>query len=124
MLPSEVEHLHTKDKIQANHAKNHAKINKKITVAFNKEKNVQLINYTDFITSQKCYADTINHFSRQVYYKLSQTVANIINSHDKTKGHAVKTTLDKMEAEQKRKAKKERRKYLIKRIWRLIKTRK
>lgn len=126
MLPSEVEHLHTKDKIWANHAKNHAKINKKITAAFNTEKNVQLVNYTDFITSQKCYADTINHFSRQVYYKLSQTVANIINSHDKTKGHAVeikdKTTLDKMEAEEKRKAKKERRKYLIKRIWRLIKT--
>lgn len=126
MLPSEVEHRHTKDKIWANHAANHAKINRAVRDAFNGEENVRLINYTDFITSQKCYADHINHFSRQVYYQLSQTVVDIINAHDKTKGYSVemkdKEILDKMEAEQKKKAKKDRRKYLAKRIWRLIKT--
>lgn len=126
MLPSEVEHRHTKDKIWANHAENHAKINRKIKAAFDGEESVRLINYTDFITSQECYADTINHFSRQVYYQLSQTIADIINAHDKTMGHSVemkdKAILDKMEAERKKKAKKDRRKYLVKRIWRLIKT--
>ena len=54
------------------------------------------------------------------------TVDNI-NEHDKIKGYSVemkktKKILNKMEAEQKKKAKKDRRKYLVKRIWRLIKT--
>lgn len=54
------------------------------------------------------------------------TVDNI-NAHDKIKGYSVemkknKKILNKMEAEQKKKAKKDRRKYLVKRIWRLIKT--
>ena len=50
------------------------------------------------------------------------TVDNI-NAHDKIKGYSVEMKiLNKMEAEQKKKAKKDRRKYLVKRIWRLIKT--
>ena len=54
------------------------------------------------------------------------TVDNI-NAHDNIKGYSVemkktKKILNKMEAEQKKKAKKDRRKYLVKRIWRLIKT--
>ena len=54
------------------------------------------------------------------------TVDNI-NAHDKIKGYSVemkktKKILNKMEEEQKKKAKKDRRKYLVKRIWRLIKT--
>ena len=54
------------------------------------------------------------------------TVDNI-NAHDKIKGYSVemkktKKILNKMEAEPKKKAKKDRRKYLVKRIWRLIKT--
>lgn len=54
------------------------------------------------------------------------TVDNI-HAHDKIKGYSVemkktKKILNKMEAEQKKKAKKDRRKYLVKRIWRLIKT--
>lgn len=39
---------------------------------------LHLIDYTDFITSNKDYTDSIDHFQRYVHYKIAQSANNII----------------------------------------------
>lgn len=79
MLGSEID-FHKNTAEFAHHAENNLVVNKKITEAFASINNVILINYTDYITSQECYADCINHFSRKVYYEIAQKVTQLINS--------------------------------------------
>lgn len=79
MLGSEID-CHKNTAEFEHHAENNIAVNKKITETFASIKNVILINYTDFITSQGCYADCINHFSRKVYYEIAQKVIQVINS--------------------------------------------
>ena len=40
---------------------------------------MRTINITDFITSQEDFADCINHFSRNVYYKIAGEICRYIN---------------------------------------------
>lgn len=83
MLGSEID-FHKNTAEFAHHAANNMVVNKKITEAFTSISNVILINYTNYITSQECYADCINHFSRKVYYEIAQKVTQLINSKQET----------------------------------------
>lgn len=40
---------------------------------------IRLIEMTDYIHSQEDYADSINHFSRNVYYQLATALCACIN---------------------------------------------
>ena len=40
---------------------------------------MRAINITDYIYSQEDYADCINHFSRNVYYKIAGEICKYIN---------------------------------------------
>jgi hypothetical protein len=40
---------------------------------------IRLINVTDFIRSQDDFIDSVNHFSRSVYYKIAGEIARYIN---------------------------------------------
>ena len=62
----------------------HKKLNDKIkTWAQNKE-NVYLIEINQYITSQKDYTDTINHFQKRIYYHIAQDILKIL-SNEKSK---------------------------------------
>lgn len=41
---------------------------------------IRLINPTDYIHSQQDYFDSINHFSRNVYYDIATRIVEIINT--------------------------------------------
>lgn len=63
----------------ANHAGRHKEINKVVRDFAADKKRVRLVNMTDFIHSQEDYGDSINHFSRKVYYDLATAVCSCIN---------------------------------------------
>lgn len=78
MLGSEKEHLANTMKAYENRHEFVRELNTKIKKAFEKNDNVKFICFTDFVTGQQDYADSINHFSKIVYYKASQKVIEII----------------------------------------------
>ena len=41
---------------------------------------LKLINFTEFVHSQEDYFDSINHFSRNVYYEVAGRIAELINA--------------------------------------------
>ncbi len=61
----------------------HKMLNNKIRNWSAGKSNVHLIEIGNYITSQNDYADTINHFSKRVYYKIAQDILTILNN-DKT----------------------------------------
>ena len=63
----------------ANHAKRHKEVNEKVKAFAVGKKRIKLINMTDFINSQEDFGDSINHFSRSVYYNLATAVCSCIN---------------------------------------------
>ncbi len=63
----------------AGHAKYHQEVNR-IVEAFAKGKDrIKLIHTTDYIVNQEDYADCINHFSREVYYRIAGDIVDCIN---------------------------------------------
>ena len=83
MLGSEIEYENNQLPAFDAHAANHRQINEREKKTFADRKNVEFIEYTDYIKSQKSFNDCVNHFSRDVYYALSQRIVYIINSHSK-----------------------------------------
>lgn len=63
----------------ADHARRHKEINKVVRDFAADKKRIRLVNMTDFIHSQEDYGDSINHFSRNVYYSLATAVCSCIN---------------------------------------------
>lgn len=58
----------------------HKILNDKIKKWAADKKNVYLIEIGKYITSQKDYLDTINHFQKKVYYYIAQDLLTILNS--------------------------------------------
>lgn len=63
----------------ANHADRHRRINNLVKDFVADKKRIKLINMTDFVRNQNDYEDSINHFSRRVYYDLATEVVRCIN---------------------------------------------
>ncbi len=61
------------------HELQHASINRMMEKFIEKKERVRLIHMGDFIESQADYEDSINHFSRRVYYDLATAVVSVIN---------------------------------------------
>lgn len=79
LLGSEIEYEGENPEF-ANHAKRHREINERIKEFAVGKKRIRLVNMTDFIDSQEDYEDSINHFSRKVYYNLATAVCSCINN--------------------------------------------
>lgn len=79
LLGSEIEYEGDNPEF-ADHAKRHREINEKVKEFATDKKRIKLINMTDFINSQEDYEDSINHFSRNVYYNLATAVCACINN--------------------------------------------
>ena len=58
----------------------HKTLNDKIKAWASGKENVCLIEISKYITSQKDYTDTINHFQKKVYYHLAQDILAILNN--------------------------------------------
>ncbi len=58
----------------------HKTLNDKIKAWATDKKNVYLIEISKYITSQKDYTDTINHFQKRVYYHLAQDILGILDN--------------------------------------------
>lgn len=56
----------------------HKIINEKIRNWAKDKENVHLIEVTNYITSQKDYTDTINHFQKKVYYQMAQDIIALL----------------------------------------------
>lgn len=78
LLGSEIEYEGENPEF-ADHARRHREINERVKVFAADKKRVRLVNITDFIHSQEDYGDSINHFSRKVYYNLATAVCSCIN---------------------------------------------
>lgn len=63
----------------------HKDINCSLVKEFSSRKNVYFINPSDFITKQSDYFDNINHYSKEVYYKLAKEIITIVNNTINTK---------------------------------------
>lgn len=63
----------------ANHAKRHREVNELVREFAKDHDRIRLINPTDYIHSQQDYFDSINHFSRNVYYDIATRIVEIIN---------------------------------------------
>ena len=57
----------------------HKTLNEKVKAWAIDKKDVYLIEISKYITSQKDYTDTINHFQKKVYYHLAQDILAILN---------------------------------------------
>ena len=78
LLGSEIEYEGVNEEF-ANHAEHHREINA-LVKAYAKDKDrIRIIEMTDYIHSQDDYDDSINHFSRNVYYQLATALCNHIN---------------------------------------------
>lgn len=78
LLGSEVEYEGENPEF-ADHARKHKEVNKKVKEFAANKKRIRLINMTDFISSQEDFEDSINHFSRSVYFNLATAVCSCIN---------------------------------------------
>jgi FkbH-like protein len=63
----------------ADHAKRHAEVNRLIEDFAKDKPRIRLINFTDYIHSQEDFEDSINHFSRRVYYDVATKTVEYIN---------------------------------------------
>ena len=90
LLGSETEYEGINEEF-ADHAEHHKAINA-LVKAYAKDKDrIRIIEMTDYIHSQEDYEDSINHFSRNVYYQLAATMCSYINDKVKMlKGHSMK----------------------------------
>lgn len=52
------------------------------------KENVRLVNLSDLITSQNDFTDSIDHYTRQVYWQLADRIIKLINQHKNTSLHA------------------------------------
>ena len=80
MLGSEIESEVNNEEF-ANSAPRHIEINNAVKELFKNQDNVEIINMTDFITSQDCFNGCTNHFSKKVYFEIAQRAAAIINTY-------------------------------------------
>lgn len=78
LLGSEIEYEGENPEF-ADHARRHKEINERVKAFAADKKRVSLVNMTDFIHCQEDYGDSINHFSRNVYYNLATAVCSCIN---------------------------------------------
>ncbi len=57
----------------------HKKVNQKINAWADGKENVSVINLGKYVSSEKDYNDSINHFTKEVYYRLAEDTVKIIN---------------------------------------------
>ena len=48
------------------------------------KKNVRLLFYDDYISSNADFLDTINHFSKKVYYEIAKEIISVIDFTNET----------------------------------------
>ncbi|MDE7224112.1 MAG: HAD-IIIC family phosphatase [Acetatifactor sp.] len=86
LLGSEIEYEGINEEF-ANHAKHHKEINTLVKAYVKDKDRMRIIEMTDYIHSQDDYDDSINHFSRNVYYQLATALCACINEQvEKLKG--------------------------------------
>lgn len=78
LLGSEIEYAGINEEF-ADHAAHHKEINALVRAYAGDKDRIRLIEMTDYIHSQEDYADSINHFSRNVYYQLATALCACIN---------------------------------------------
>lgn len=78
LLGSEIEYQGENEEF-ANHASRHARINALIKEHYGLKSNIAIVNPTDYILSQDDYEDSINHYSRNVYYNMTTDIVSHIN---------------------------------------------
>lgn len=78
LLGSEIEYEGINEEF-ANHAEHHKEINALVRAYARDKDRMRIIEMTDYIHSQDDYDDSINHFSRNVYYQLATTMCACIN---------------------------------------------
>ncbi len=66
----------------AEHAPIHRAFNERIKEAFADDAGVEMINVTDLITGQDCFAGCTDHYSRVVYKRLAETIRTITGRGD------------------------------------------
>lgn len=78
LLGSETEYEGINEEF-ANHAEHHKEINALVKAYAGDKDRIRIIEMTEYIHSQEDYEDSINHFSRNVYYQLATRVCAYIN---------------------------------------------
>lgn len=78
LLGCEVAYKKTTRSVLFNRHLDHKLLNAKIRDYAKTNPRLYLINYTDYIHSDNDFTDSINHFSRRVYYEVAQTAKEIV----------------------------------------------
>lgn len=78
LLGSEVEYEGNNEEF-SNHAEHHKEINALVKAYARDKDRIRIIKMTEYIHSQEDYEDSINHFSRNVYYQLAARMCSYIN---------------------------------------------
>ncbi len=77
LLGSEIEAVNNTEEF-ADHADIYKRVNRALFEAFADSENIWLLNSSDYITGQDCFADCTNHFARKVYHDMADDIANCI----------------------------------------------
>lgn len=99
ILGSEKEYLGTKKESYEGRHLIHKAMNEKICEWSKNKKDVFLIPIDNYIHGKKDYLDTINHFTKRVYYDLAKDIVQLVNSYGqenvgtKGKGYLFKETI-------------------------------
>lgn len=94
MLGSEIECDNQTTLEFANQAEVHKEVNARLRNELANAEGIKFINYTDFITSQKCFNGCTNHFSRPVYCEIAKKVVNVIIETKKQNKHSACIVID------------------------------
>ena len=79
LLGSETPFLNNKLKNYEDRHNTHAAMNRAVEKWAADKNNVQLIHLGDYVVSQEDYADSINHFSKRVYFEMTKDLLAAIN---------------------------------------------
>ena len=77
LLGSEKEFPNVKNPNYINRHIVHKVLNDEIKKWAQTKSNVEIINLTDYIASENDYVDSINHFTKKVYYELAKDIADL-----------------------------------------------
>ena len=87
ILGSEIPYLGNKQEAYRDRHEYNKELNSLILDFVEQEDNVSAINVTNYINDQEDFTNNINHFKREIYYKMSMDIVSIV---DKVSGTKIK----------------------------------
>lgn len=85
MLGSEIDYSKDRRPSFLGRSKEHAALNRKVEKWTRGKNNVLILNYTEYIHGENDYVDSVDHYTKKVYYNFANDIVKIINADNSEK---------------------------------------